>query len=62
MTKSVNSLLSYVKVLIPMQMRLVDLPPALRFMRFDQVDWNRAFFKMYSKKRSSAHCKGSTGE
>src|SRR6266436_67961 len=26
------------------QTRLVDIPPAQRFMRFDRIDWNRAFF------------------
>ncbi|KAF8914288.1 1,3-beta-glucan synthase component-domain-containing protein [Gymnopilus junonius] len=34
---------------------LVDLPPAQRFMKFDRIDWNRAFFKTYSKKRSIGH-------
>ncbi|KAI3613106.1 1,3-beta-glucansynthase [Moniliophthora roreri] len=35
--------------------RLVDLPPAQRFMKFDRVDWNRAFFKTYYEKRSFGH-------
>ncbi|TDL27758.1 glycosyltransferase family 48 protein [Rickenella mellea] len=35
--------------------RLVDLPPAQRFMKFDRVDWNRAFFKTYYEKRSFMH-------
>ncbi|KIM41511.1 glycosyltransferase family 48 protein [Hebeloma cylindrosporum] len=35
--------------------RLVDLPPAQRFMKFDRIDWNRAFFKTYSEKRSFGH-------
>ncbi|KAG6849623.1 1,3-beta-D-glucan synthase [Arthromyces matolae] len=35
--------------------RLVDLPPAQRFMRFDRIDWNRAFFKTYYEKRSFGH-------
>jgi hypothetical protein len=54
MTRSVNSLLPCVKV-ISMQMILVDLPPVQRFMKLDLIDWNRAFFKTYSEKRSSAH-------
>ncbi|TDL14939.1 hypothetical protein BD410DRAFT_154536 [Rickenella mellea] len=35
--------------------RLVDLPPAQRFMKFDWVDWNRAFFKTCYEKRSFMH-------
>jgi 1,3-beta-glucan synthase len=35
--------------------RLVDLPPAQRFMKFDRIDWNRAFFKTYYEKRSFGH-------
>ncbi|TFK31470.1 1,3-beta-glucan synthase [Crucibulum laeve] len=35
--------------------RLVDIPPAQRFMRFDRIDWNRAFFKTYYEKRSIGH-------
>ena len=37
------------------QTRLVDIPPAQRFMRFDCIDWNRAFFKTYYEKRSFRH-------
>ncbi|KDN41919.1 1,3-beta-glucan synthase component FKS1, partial [Rhizoctonia solani AG-8 WAC10335] len=33
--------------------RLVDLPPAQRFMKFDKVDWTRAFFKTYKEKRTA---------
>ena len=37
-----------INVLISLcQTRLVDIPPAQRFMRFDRIDWNRAFFKTY---------------
>ncbi|KAG8936339.1 1,3-beta-D-glucan synthase [Tulasnella sp. 419] len=32
--------------------RLVDIPPAQRFMKFDKIDWNRAFFKTYFEKRT----------
>ncbi|KAA1471184.1 1-3-beta-glucan synthase [Dentipellis sp. KUC8613] len=35
--------------------RLVDVPPAQRFMKFSRIDWNRVFFKTYLEKRSSAH-------
>ncbi|OCH86741.1 1,3-beta-glucan synthase [Obba rivulosa] len=35
--------------------RLLDLPPAQRFMKFDRIDWNRAFFKTYYEKRSFGH-------
>ncbi|QRV97434.1 beta-1,3-glucan synthase [Ceratobasidium sp. AG-Ba] len=31
---------------------LVDLSPAQRFMKFDKIDWNRAFFKTYQEKRT----------
>src|SRR6266404_8180893 len=37
------------------QTRLVDVPPAQRFMKFDRIDWNRVFFKTYYEKRSGAH-------
>lgn len=39
----------------PHQTRLVDIPPAQRFMKFDRIDWNRAFFKTYYEKRSFGH-------
>ncbi|KIY71346.1 glycosyltransferase family 48 protein [Cylindrobasidium torrendii FP15055 ss-10] len=35
--------------------RLVDLAPAARFMKFDRIDWNRAFFKTYYERRSFGH-------
>ncbi|KAF5348770.1 hypothetical protein D9756_009724 [Leucocoprinus leucothites] len=35
--------------------RLVDLPPSQRFMRFHEIDWDRAFFKTYYEKRSFGH-------
>lgn len=40
---------------VPLQKRLVDIPPAQRFMKLDRVDWNRVFFKTYYEKRSFAH-------
>ncbi|KAI5450042.1 1,3-beta-D-glucan synthase [Naganishia albida] len=35
--------------------RLVDISPAQRFMKFDKIDWSRAFFKTYLEKRSFLH-------
>ncbi|KII88524.1 glycosyltransferase family 48 protein [Plicaturopsis crispa FD-325 SS-3] len=35
--------------------RLVDVPPAQRFMKISRIDWNRVFFKTYFEKRSTAH-------
>ena len=35
--------------------RLVDIPPAQRFMKFDKIDWPKAFFKTYLEKRSFFH-------
>jgi 1,3-beta-glucan synthase len=37
------------------QTRLVDVPPAQRFMKFSRIDWGRVFFKTYYEKRSAAH-------
>lgn len=55
MTTSVNYLLPYEKLLIFMQTRLVDVPPAQKFMELDRIDRNWAFFKTYSEKRSFVH-------
>lgn len=35
--------------------RLVDIPPAQRFMKFDRIDWPKVFFKTYLEKRSFFH-------
>lgn len=35
--------------------RLVDVPPQQRFMKFDKIDWNKAFFKTYKETRSFLH-------
>ncbi|KAG9034938.1 1,3-beta-D-glucan synthase [Tulasnella sp. JGI-2019a] len=32
--------------------RLVDVPAAQRFMKFDKIDWKGAFFKTYKEKRT----------
>lgn len=38
-----------------MQTRLVDVPPAQRFMKFSRIEWKRVFFKTYFEKRSIVH-------
>ncbi|KAG6889590.1 1,3-beta-D-glucan synthase [Termitomyces sp. Mi166 len=43
------------RIVLTDKTRLVDLPPAQRWMKFNQVDWNRAFFKTYYEKRSFGH-------
>ncbi|OCH95188.1 hypothetical protein OBBRIDRAFT_831040 [Obba rivulosa] len=43
------------RIVLTNKTRLVDLAPAQRFMRFDRIDWNRAFFKTYYKKCSFGH-------
>ncbi|KAI0049527.1 glycosyltransferase family 48 protein [Auriscalpium vulgare] len=43
------------RIVLSDKTRLVDIPPAQRFMRFDRIDWNRAFFKTYFEKRSFGH-------
>ncbi|KAH8112916.1 glucan synthase [Phellopilus nigrolimitatus] len=43
------------RIVLTDKTRLVDLAPAQRFMKFDRIDWNRAFFKTYSEKRSFFH-------
>ena len=36
-------------------MRLVDVPPQQRYMKFDKIDWRKAFFKTYRESRSFLH-------
>ncbi|KAJ3484001.1 hypothetical protein NLI96_g5935 [Meripilus lineatus] len=43
------------KIVLQDNTRLIDAPPAQRFMKFRKVDWNRVFFKTYFEKRSAAH-------
>ncbi|KAJ7726904.1 1,3-beta-glucan synthase [Mycena metata] len=43
------------RIVLQDKTRLVDIAPAQRFMRFDRIDWNRAFFKTYYEKRSFGH-------
>ncbi|GAA5831103.1 hypothetical protein JCM11251_005144 [Rhodosporidiobolus azoricus] len=35
--------------------RLVDVPASQRFMKFDKIEWHRAFFKTYFERRSFLH-------
>ncbi|KAK4056301.1 1,3-beta-D-glucan synthase [Microbotryomycetes sp. JL221] len=35
--------------------RLVDVPATQRFMKFDKIDWNKAFMKTYYERRSFLH-------
>lgn len=37
------------------QTRLVDVPAAQRFMKFDKIEWHKAFFKTYFERRSFLH-------
>ncbi|THH32853.1 hypothetical protein EUX98_g1321 [Antrodiella citrinella] len=43
------------RIVLTDKTRLVDLSPSQRFMKFDRIDWNRAFFKTYYEKRSFGH-------
>ncbi|KAF5380941.1 hypothetical protein D9615_003945 [Tricholomella constricta] len=43
------------KIVLSDNTRLVDVPPAQRFMKFSRIEWNRTFFKTYFEKRSTAH-------
>ncbi|KIY50907.1 glycosyltransferase family 48 protein [Fistulina hepatica ATCC 64428] len=43
------------KIVLNDHTRLVDVPPAQRFMKFQKIDWNRVFFKTYFEKRSTFH-------
>ncbi|CAE7056346.1 unnamed protein product, partial [Rhizoctonia solani] len=43
------------RILLSDRTRLIDLPPAWRFMRFDRIDWARVFSKTYKEKRTSLH-------
>ncbi|WRT68817.1 1,3-beta-glucan synthase component FKS1 [Kwoniella shivajii] len=43
------------RIVLTDKTRLVDIPPAQRFMKFDRIDWNKVFFKTYLEKRSFFH-------
>lgn len=38
-----------------MQTRLVDVPPAQRFMKFDKIEWHKVFNKTFYETRSFMH-------
>ncbi|KAF8798014.1 1,3-beta-glucan synthase [Phlegmacium glaucopus] len=43
------------KIVLKSHQRLVDIPPAQRYMKFSQIEWDKVFFKTYYEKRSIAH-------
>ncbi|KAK0240149.1 1,3-beta-glucan synthase [Armillaria nabsnona] len=43
------------KIVLNDNTRLVDVPPAQRFMKFSRIEWNRVFFKTYFERRSLLH-------
>ncbi|KAL1709542.1 glycosyltransferase family 48 protein [Schizophyllum commune] len=43
------------RIVLSDKSRLVDLPPAQRFMKFDRIEWNRVFFKTFYETRSFTH-------
>ncbi|EGN92450.1 glycosyltransferase family 48 protein [Serpula lacrymans var. lacrymans S7.3] len=43
------------RIVLDNNTRLVDVPPAQRFMKLSRVKWDRVFFKTYFEKRSTAH-------
>ncbi|KAF4614803.1 hypothetical protein D9613_003048 [Agrocybe pediades] len=43
------------KIVVRGGQRLIDVPPAQRFLKLGQIEWDRVFFKTYFEKRSIAH-------
>ncbi|KAH8117447.1 1,3-beta-glucan synthase, partial [Phellopilus nigrolimitatus] len=43
------------RIILNDKTRLVDIPPAQRFMKFERIDWNKVFFKTFYEKRSILH-------
>ena len=43
------------RIILSDKTRLIDIPPAQRFMKFDRIEWNKVFFKTYLEKRSFFH-------
>ncbi|GAA6035088.1 hypothetical protein JCM8097_002178 [Rhodosporidiobolus ruineniae] len=43
------------RIVLTDKTRLVDVPPAQRFMKFDKIEWHKAFFKTYFERRSFLH-------
>ncbi|GAA5924834.1 1,3-beta-glucan synthase [Sporobolomyces koalae] len=43
------------RIVLSDKTRLVDIPAAQRFMKFDKIEWHKAFFKTYYERRSFLH-------
>lgn len=43
------------RIVLADKTRLVDVPAAQRFMKFDKIEWHKAFFKTYFERRSFLH-------
>ncbi|GAA5865846.1 hypothetical protein JCM3774_003116 [Rhodotorula dairenensis] len=43
------------RIVLADKTRLVDVPASQRFMKFDKIEWHRAFFKTYYERRSFLH-------
>jgi 1,3-beta-glucan synthase len=43
------------RIVLQDRTRLVDVPPAQRYMKFDKIEWPRAFMKTYYESRSFLH-------
>ncbi|POW11202.1 hypothetical protein PSTT_05486 [Puccinia striiformis] len=43
------------KITLNDRTRLIDIPLAQRYMKFDKIEWRQAFFKTYLEKRSFGH-------
>ncbi|TIA88513.1 hypothetical protein E3P99_02546 [Wallemia hederae] len=43
------------KIILTDKTRLVDVPPAQRFLKFDKIDWYAVFFKTFKESRSFFH-------
>ncbi|GAA5841468.1 hypothetical protein JCM9279_000663 [Rhodotorula babjevae] len=43
------------RIVLADKTRLVDVPASQRFMKFDKIEWHKAFFKTYFERRSFLH-------
>ncbi|GAA5921599.1 hypothetical protein JCM1841_000147 [Sporobolomyces salmonicolor] len=43
------------RIVLTDKTRLVDVPASQRFMKFDKIEWHKAFFKTYYERRSFLH-------
>ncbi|GJN87989.1 hypothetical protein Rhopal_000944-T1 [Rhodotorula paludigena] len=43
------------RIVLTDKTRLVDVPASQRFMKFDKIEWHKAFFKTYFERRSFGH-------